>query len=228
MRPNDEKLITGFARAGIIIEMNALLQHCDLVASMMDNEQTKLEEEFRKAAACESNLDNSDYTDHLSDEHWMIHTVLPRLQWQSQFLTVYATIEHILNEICEIVRRKTNSKLSFKDLDGSGIHRARNYLVKIGGIEEPFQTEKWQRIKLLGEIRNIIAHRRGEIDIINNTNLSNRLQAEEHLELRKLHEESFEAEIIFNHKFIKEAIRDSSSFISSITNFKLSPPQQAT
>ena len=157
MRSNDEKLITGFARVGINIEMNALLQHCELVASMMNNEQTKLDEELKKAAACESSLVDSDSADHLNDEYWMIHTVLPRLQWQSQFLTVYATMEHILNEICEIVRRKTNSKLSFKDLDGSGIHRARNYLVKIGGIEEPFQTEKWQRIKLLGE-KGILSH----------------------------------------------------------------------
>lgn len=222
MKTNNLELITGFARAAITIEMNALMQHCELVERMLRSEQVNLQAEFQKLAARPFDSDDSDYDDHLSDEHWMMHTVLPRLQWQSQLLTVYASVEHVLNEFCEVVRQKKGSKLSFKDLGGNGITRARNYLVKVGGIEQPFQTHKWQRIKLLSDVRNIVAHRRGEIDIAASKELVARLQVEENLEVRILHEESQEAEIVFDHKFIKQAIKDSSSFLSSIARFRLS------
>jgi hypothetical protein len=220
MRVNNRKVLTGFAKASISIEFSALRQHCELVASMIDAEKTKLAKEINKLISS-SDQETSDYDDHLSDQHWMIHEVLPRLQWQSQLLTIYASFEHMLHEICDTVKSKIKSQLSFRDLGGQGIHRARNYLVKIGEIEQPFKTKGWQRAALIGEIRNVIAHRRGEIDLKAHQTLSERLEKEEHIELRKLHEDSTEAQIIFDHNFIKETIRDLNAFISSIANFEL-------
>jgi hypothetical protein len=77
---------------------------------------------------------------------------------------VYGYFEKLLSDFCREQRAARNLKLSLKDLHGQGIERARNYLVKVVGLEKAFSTSEWQSIKFIGVLRIAVAHRDGFVD----------------------------------------------------------------
>jgi hypothetical protein len=90
----------------------------------------------------------------------------PRILRQSLFLALYADCEMYLNYQCYELQRIKEFSLSLKDLSGSGIIRARNYLTKVAQINFP-NGKEWQEIQTYGKLRNCFAHNDGEL-----TNLS--------------------------------------------------------
>jgi hypothetical protein len=97
--------------------------------------------------------------DDLYDEDLDINLeVIPKLQWQAQFLVAYSTFEHVLGNLCLIVQRRSELELSCSDLSGQGIVRSKNYLAKVGGVKAPFESDSWAATLLLNKLRNAIAH----------------------------------------------------------------------
>ncbi len=163
------------------------------------------------------------YHDHMYDECVNVNEVLPRIQWNSEFLVVYSTFEHMLNELCRIVQRRSAFDLSFRDLGGLGIERAKNYLSKVAGVKTPFEKPSWQRARLLGEIRNAIAHRNGEVDWTPNDqrSLGARLSKEPHLQLKKPIPEQEDAQLVLNSEFVRQSIAELRDVLVKVCNYEL-------
>jgi hypothetical protein len=163
------------------------------------------------------------YQNYIYDEYIRSNEILPRIQWYSQYLIIYSTFEHILNELCKIVQRRSSFTLSFKDINGNGIERSKNYLTKVAGVKSPFQEPSWERAKLLSKIRNIIAHNDGEILLNpnNNKDLSTQLAKEEYLELNKIIPEDNYAQIVLSSEFIRNSISELSKVLYNIGNYEL-------
>ncbi|VAW88886.1 hypothetical protein MNBD_GAMMA18-97 [hydrothermal vent metagenome] len=108
----------------------------------------------------------------------------------------------MLNELCRIVKRRSGFDLLLKDISGQGIERSKNYLSKVAGVKSPFQSQSWNRAKLLAEIRNAIAHKNGEIELAqkNQSCLGTRLSKEKNLMLKKVIPDQEDAQIILNKK----------------------------
>nr|WP_295713479.1 hypothetical protein [uncultured Halomonas sp.] len=217
-----KRIATGFDRA-LLFEFDALEEHRSFAANSLSGAIKSLEKKINQGVDAVDEEDRDAYREHMNEEYITISEVLPRVQWNSQFLVVYATFEHLLNEICRIVQRRSSFNLSFKDLNGSGIERSKNYLSKVAGVTTPFQTTHWQRAKLLGEVRNIIAHRNGEVDLPpgNNNCLGAKLSKEKHLVLKKYIPDQDDAQIILSEKFIKESISDLRKVLISIFDYEL-------
>ena len=86
------------------------------------------------------------------------------IHWSSIFITQYSYIEHILDEICEFFAHQTKSELKVKDLNGSGIERAKTYISKFMGVPKPFNQAEWGKIKGFAKIRNKIIHAGIQLD----------------------------------------------------------------
>ena len=116
-------------------------------------------------------------------------------------------------------------KLSFKDLSGQGITRARNYLVKVAGIETPFQSSNWQRVKLLAEVRNALVHRNSEIEytLSDMKSLSAKLAKEKHVNLYRVIPNQEDAEIILYYEFVKNSFTELRNVVADICNYELYP-----
>ncbi len=219
---NNQRIASGFDRI-LLYEFDVLNAHQTFAAKSLLRKQKALESEIEKMTANMCNEEQSGYIDHMHDEYVTATESLPRMQWYAQFLIVYSTFEHMLHELCRIVQSRSDFSLSFKDLEGAGITRARNYLVKVAGVEAPFQTAAWNRTLLLAEIRNAIAHRNGEIDYQpkNKKALSTKLKNEKHLVLKQIIAEQEDAQIILNAEFVRQSIESLREVIVDICNFEL-------
>lgn len=222
MRQNSEKIAFGFDRI-LIYEFDVLKEHQTFAAKSLLKKQKALEAQVQEMTEGMDDEQRENYYDHMYDEYIEATESLPRLQWYAQFLIVYSTFEHMLHELCGIVKRRSDFDLSFKDLEGMGITRARNYLVKVAGVKSPFQSAAWNRALLLADIRNAIAHRNGEIDYQPNNpkSLSARLKNEKHLVLKQIIEEQEDAQIVLDADFVRESITSLREVIVDICNYEL-------
>lgn len=150
---------------GIGIDFDNLRAHCEFVLSSLDEEEKRFERATAKATEGMDEEQRSAYYEWHEQDAWHVYDVFPSLQWMSSFLLAYGIFEKTLNEICLIAKPPAPSGVSLHDIAGQGIERAKIYLRKVCGISAPFDTPEWQRVVDLSKIRNVLAHKSGDLDL---------------------------------------------------------------
>lgn len=207
----------------LLYEFDALEEHRSFAETSLKDTIKSLEKRVKEDVAAMDPDEHEAYHDQMYDQYVITNEILPRIQWNSQFLVVYSTFEHMLNQLCRVVQRRSGFDLSFKDLSGQGIERSKNYLSKVAGVKSPFQKPAWQRAKLLGDVRNAIAHNNGEIKMRpdDKSSLGPRLGNEKYLELKKLIPDEKDAQIVLKSEFVRESIIELRNMLVSICNYEL-------
>lgn len=199
-------------------ELPTYLRHCEVSKQGLEEELRQLEDQMDKELSGLNEFEQDSFFRDVND-HWIeTAETLPRLQWYSLLLVSYGYFEKLLNDFCTEFRTSDDIKLSLKDLHGQGIERARNYLVKVVGLEKTFSTSDWQAIKQLGILRNSVAHRDGFVDYEPDSPKSvySKLSNIDGVELRQEVMEQEDAQIFFNEKVIVEAISIFDRFIRNL------------
>lgn len=91
-----------------------------------------------------------------ADDYWL-HTER-NLMRMSIFLSLYAFLELILEELCRLQQIEHDLALKTTDLSGLGIERSKNYLKKVVGVDFTFGGKEWNEIKNYQKLRNHFAH----------------------------------------------------------------------
>jgi len=222
VRHDRKRIASGFDRV-LLSEFDALEEHREFADSSLRRRVKSLGSRINKMIQGMTEEQRSEYYDHIYDEHVNVTETLPQMQWNAQFLIVYSTFEHMLHELCRIVERRSDLNLSFKDLGGQGVTRARNYLFKLAGVESPFQSAAWTRALLLADIRNAIAHRNGEIEFSPKAggSLSARLSKEAHIKLDRMTTDDNTARIVMDGEFVRASIVELRTVLVDICNYTL-------
>ena len=164
--------------------------------------------------------------DSISEDHHELVTLLPRIQWNSQFVVAYGTFEHILlNEVCTRAQGRLGLSKSHKDyVRDRGIERAKVYLSKEGGINAPFNTPDWNIMRAFGSLRNFIAHSSGEVDLVDVNGKGNDLR----LQIRKwpgidmaIDETGERGYVELTSEFVRFAIEAMQRFTYSVANVEV-------
>lgn len=66
---------------------------------------------------------------------------------KSCLVTLYSYLESFLNYFCEYLYELNGRKLKYTDLSGTGIFRARLYLLKVEGVDFDQINNRWNQIK---------------------------------------------------------------------------------
>ena len=81
----------------------------------------------------------------------------------SILLTLQNTLEHFLDELCQVVAYTMNSPIKLTDQNGHGIPRALKYLSKIAKFKLKSVQQERQIVMSTQQIRNLIVHAGGKI-----------------------------------------------------------------
>jgi hypothetical protein len=192
-----------------LIGLDALERLCGIGSEALSKELDELHRAMdRDYETLNSSNEEDTYLRHVNDEYIEASETLPRLHWYAQFLVVYSFFERALNALSESLASKAGTSLVLKDMAGQGVHRAQRYLSKACCVNGPFESPNWQRVLLLSELRNAIAHRSGCIDNLPNdrTSLYCRLQ-DAGVELRTDLQDQKEAQIFFDGSFVLGSIK---------------------
>ncbi|MBB1319173.1 hypothetical protein H5123_16185 [Shewanella sp. SR43-4] len=99
-----------------------------------------------------------------SDLSTHFQEIFPQYQKQSYLLMLVSLFEDYLNQLCHSLHFESEFCCSLKEYNGSGIERAKKYLVKVARVSVPTGTKSWNQIIDARDIRNIIAHNAGHLD----------------------------------------------------------------
>ena len=148
----------------------------------------------------------------LDDQHYdEIHQLsqsFPRLQSYAQFLVAFATFEDALNRLCQFAQSRYAHRLSFRDLADQGVRRAANYFRKVVGYAAPFITPDWNRVLVLAELRNTLAHAGGRLsdEPNNKKSLVRRLHGVQGLSFVRPHPQQAELDVVLGEEFLSDAV----------------------
>ena len=123
--------------------------------------------------------------------------IFPQYQKQSYLLMLVSLFEDYLNQLCNSLHFESEFCCSLKEYNGSGIERAKKYLVKIAKISVPTGNKSWNKIIDARDIRNIVAHNAGHLDkeghkkqlqiVARSSNLDSEEYARVHLNIKQVY-----------------------------------------
>jgi len=96
--------------------------------------------------------------DHLFSQYF------PGLQRAAAFLVIWGSFERHMNELCREVALAGSYRVAVEDLSGTGLTRARTYLLKVAGLDGAWADAQWQEFPEFQRIRNLFAHGDGSLD----------------------------------------------------------------
>lgn len=122
-------------------------------------------EDEKKDAQC----DYVEYLDdYYSEQYNFLVEIQPNIFNKSALVSLYSSLEHNLNDFCNICQKMKGTNISVSDFNGDGIHKAKKYLTKLMGIDFG-QSQEWQFITEFNKVRNCIVHANGDINKMTST-----------------------------------------------------------
>lgn len=109
--------------------------------------------------------DYGDRFDYRNDLSAKLSIEFPQLQRRSCLVMLLALFEDFLNQLCQSIKKYESVEKNLFDINGKGIDRAKKYLTEYSKINFPVNSKEWQSIRDSQQIRNIIVHSGGHVDL---------------------------------------------------------------
>ncbi|ACB74312.1 hypothetical protein [Opitutus terrae] len=104
-----------------------------------------------------------DYVDSAAEDYDELHETFPAMFRASLFVMCMADFENTLNGLAELFKKAKKLEISFKEIRGEGMERAKIYLKKVARVGFPDELPHWATIKKFSALRNILVHADGRI-----------------------------------------------------------------
>jgi len=185
------KINVDFRLLDVSLELHALEDHYELIEKQISHlshsEKVSLGEYLKK-----ENLtpEGPEWDLAIQECDHKVEFLLPRFFWGPFIVSLYAVIETSVIEIARLIQQSQKQGIAINDLRGDFLERAKKYYKNVIKFELCSDTTIWQRIKILAEVRHVIAHANGRLDMLNE-NTRKRIEALEKQNLgisRKIYE----------------------------------------
>lgn len=159
-----------FRLIDISMELFALEDHLALIEKQMKRLQ-KSKQYISKNSIQRQKLTQEDpeYGEAVRDCDEYCDLFLPRVFSGSFLVALYAVFETSVTEIAKLLQTHRNILISINDLKKDFPERSKNYFEAILQFSLCNDNNSWQRIKMLSELRNGIAHCNGRFEMINSS-----------------------------------------------------------
>ena len=152
---------------GVSMELSTLETHIELIEEQITRGEEAAERQFRDKWR-ELNCDDEAEWDLLRQERdYQVDFVLPRVLRVPFLVTLFTVYEAAVTETAGLVQKKKGIQISIDDLKGGLLDRAKKYYGSVLELELSQDDRHWQRISLLFDLRNSIAHTNGRLDLVN-------------------------------------------------------------
>ena len=134
------------------------------------------------------------------------------LLMRSTIISLTTILEIEIRSFCEDYQKHLNKKIRIKDLNGDLLYRFKTFSKKVINLNFNFQSEIWQYISGIYEVRNCLVHNLGSVE-----NFGKRKVIEAFISKQKSFKISESEHITLSYKACLEAIKKVEYFFVSIT-----------
>lgn len=148
---------------------NKLTELQQYVSTVGDAFKSKLDElgaDFDEKTKDMTDAQRQWYVEWEAGEAFQLAEDFPALMWQTAFIHMYFVLEHSVLDLCETIRGATGIADAVTNGKDKGITAAQKFLTKAGvkfPFEGPDHGPRWRDLQQMNELRNIFAHRMGQI-----------------------------------------------------------------
>lgn len=190
-----------FRLLDISLEIYALQDHFELIKKQIP-QLIEVEKSVLKKYRQKENLNPEDPEWDIPRQEFdeKVEFLLPRFFWGPFVVSLYAVYETAITEIAKKIQTGLGCKIALNDIRGDLLERANKYYKNILNFELCNNNTTWQRIKMLSEIRNAIAHVNGRLEMLN----SKTQQKIKSWEDQKIGISTYHGYLIVDERFSKE------------------------
>ena len=148
------------------IDLGTLESHFQLIEEEIVRGEEAAGREFQDKWQALEFKDEAEWDLLRQDRDFRVKFVLPRVFRGPFLVTLFTVYETAVTEIAKLVQDKRGIQISLDDLRGDLLNRAKKYYGHVLDFELSKSNQHWERITLLSDLRNAIAHRNGRLDMI--------------------------------------------------------------
>lgn len=164
---DSEDMHVKFIWSRFMVDFNDIETYVKYIEGKLRVEQSGFGDRVRELAKSFNGLEK-DEKHLLIEEDYYLNRYFPTCLSHSVFNSAYGVFEKYMNEICFTCERKLETRIKLGDLNGKGIERSKLFLSKVVGIDTPFSTSEWSDIKKYSDLRNVLIHTLGELNMSKN------------------------------------------------------------
>ena len=148
------------------MELDTLGEHLELIEQQTKWAQDDAESRFQAALEKMPFYDEADWSQLRQEYDFHLDVVLPRVLRNPFLVSLFAVYETAVVEVAELIKKRQNVRISLSDLKGDFLERAKKYYGDVLQFELSRSNKSWERLSLLSDLRNSIAHTNGRVDMI--------------------------------------------------------------
>ena len=160
------KIKLDFRLLEVSTELSTLEEHLELIEDQIERGQGQAWSR-KKAKMLDLEPDDEAEWSLLQQEYYyQVTFVLPRVLRNPFLVSLFAVYESAVTEIAKLIQQKRGLAISIADLKGDLLKRSKKYYEHVLQFQLSLGNENWQRIMLLSDLRNAIAHTNGRLDMV--------------------------------------------------------------
>ena len=159
-------LIIDFRLLELSMDVRALENHLNLVEEQIAQGEEAAKREFENKWQAFEFKDEAELELLAEERDFQVEFVLPRVLRGPFLVTLFAVYETAVTEIAKLIQKKKGIQISLDDLRDDLLNRAKKYYGTVLDFKLTNGNPHWQRITLLSDLRNAVAHRNGRLDLI--------------------------------------------------------------
>ena len=153
-----------FTLLEVSTELGILEDHLELIEEQIQRGRKAAKRELA-AKGRELSFDDEAEWDLLHQEYrFQVHFLLPRSLRCPFLITLFAVYESAVKEIAGLIQKRQGGQISIDDLKGDLLSRAKKYYRHVLHFELSKSNQHWERLTILFDLRNAIAHTNGRLD----------------------------------------------------------------
>ena len=160
------KITLDFRLLEVSMELSTLEKHLELIENQIERGQEEARS-IMEAETLELESDDEAEWSILGQEYYyQVDFMLPRVLRNPFLVSLFAVYESAVTEIANLIQRKKGVGISIDDLKGDLLRRSKKYYAQVLQFELSLDNDSWQRLMLLSDLRNAIAHTNGRVDMV--------------------------------------------------------------
>lgn len=206
-----------FLWARFMVDFDDIEEYVKYLDKILKEEQSGFYDRARELAKNSNRLEEDEQRLFIAEDYYF-NSFFPTYLSHSTFNTAYSVFEKYMNEICFSCEGRLSTRIKLKDLNGKGIERSKLYLSKVVGIDTPFTTSEWNDIKKYSELRNVLIHTLGELNMSKNNHkkVYEYCSSNTHIYLSPDDPEAKKIDVILSLGIIDEAILCYRAFLGNL------------
>ena len=160
--PNQQAVQLNAVRSLASHELKEVRDFVDLSERLLKKELEALSARIHEKTSCRPLPDREFKLGWCDDDIYQLSEVFPRIQRYSLFVSIIGMIEHHLQYICRQAKRICHEELAASDLNGKGLVRSIDYLIKVCHFRISRNSgSQMHHLKIFQKMRNAIVHNDG-------------------------------------------------------------------